>query len=155
MLSSFRPFFDSLCFVLALIFSPVCSFLYPNCRVTYPFSGFPFRFLASSVTKWPSRKPPPIPSYIIPLLLLKVFCRRAFQIPQPVDREQNYTLSLWPDPKYEPAFRRLVEENEKLIKPLTQSLFRFLNVSDPHCYDRKLTNTNIGKVCTYTCLIKG
>jgi isopenicillin N synthase-like dioxygenase len=71
-----------------------------------------------------------------------VFCRRAFDIPGP--RSQPFrSADFWPYPEAEPFFRRIVLEHEKLILPITQSIFRYLGV-DPHHYDARLTGTNFG-----------
>lgn len=48
----------------------------------------------------------------------------------------------------EPFFRGLCLEHEKLILPITQSIFRYLGV-DPHLYDEKLTGTNFGLRLNY------
>lgn len=69
-----------------------------------------------------------------------VFCRRAFNL----DNDPAFDASqFWPDTGYQSVFRRVVEAHEPLIKPLMQSMLRYLQV-DPHCYDRKLTATNFG-----------
>jgi isopenicillin N synthase-like dioxygenase len=71
-----------------------------------------------------------------------VFCRRAFDLGEP--RETPYRASeFWPLPDAEPFFRRVVLAHERLILPITQSIFRYLGV-DPHHYDRRLTKTNFG-----------
>lgn len=71
-----------------------------------------------------------------------VFCRRAFDLGEP--RETPYRAEdYWPDPADEPFFRRVVLAHEKLILPITQSIFRYLGV-DPHHYDQRLTRTNFG-----------
>jgi len=71
-----------------------------------------------------------------------VFCRRAFDIPQ--ERSEPFRPEdYWPRARFEPFFRRVVLEHEKLILPLTQSMFRYLGV-DPHLYDNRLTRTNFG-----------
>ncbi|MDX1429151.1 MAG: 2-oxoglutarate and iron-dependent oxygenase domain-containing protein, partial [Rhodothermales bacterium] len=76
-----------------------------------------------------------------------VFCRRAFDLDS--TRAQPYDpTEFWPLPEYEPFFRRLCLEHEKLILPITQSIFRYLGV-DPHLYDAKLTNTNFGLRLNY------
>lgn len=71
-----------------------------------------------------------------------VWCRRAFDIPQERDAPFD-PAAFWPNPDEEPFYRRLILEHEKLILPLTQSMFRHLGV-DPHGYDDKLTGTNFG-----------
>lgn len=76
-----------------------------------------------------------------------VFCRRAFDMnPQ---RETPFVPGeFWPLPEYEPFFRQHCLAHEKLILPITQSIFRYLGV-DPHHYDRKLTSTNFGLRLNY------
>lgn len=69
-----------------------------------------------------------------------VFCRRAFDL----DGAPGYKESdFWPRPGYEPFFRKLVAEHEKLILPLMQSILSYLGC-DPHLYDKKFTRTNFG-----------
>ncbi|RMF59088.1 MAG: isopenicillin N synthase family oxygenase [Calditrichaeota bacterium] len=69
-----------------------------------------------------------------------VFCRRAFNLDgNPDYREEDF----WPRPGYEPFFRTIVLEHEKLILPLMQSILRYLGC-DPHLYDEKFTKTNFG-----------
>jgi isopenicillin N synthase-like dioxygenase len=76
-----------------------------------------------------------------------VFCRRAFDLGEP--RPAPYRAGdYWPLPDAEPFFRRLVLAHERLILPITQSIFRYLNV-DPHHYDRRLTGTNFGLRLNY------
>jgi len=76
-----------------------------------------------------------------------VWCRRAFDIPQ--ERSTPYVPEkLWPDVKFEPIFRRLVEAHEALFKPITQAMFQGLGC-DPHLFDQKLTNTNFGLRLNY------
>lgn len=71
-----------------------------------------------------------------------VFCRRAFDISG--NRNPDYKESdFWPQPGYEPFFRSLVQEHEKLILPIMQSILSYLGC-DPHAYDNKLTHTNFG-----------
>lgn len=71
-----------------------------------------------------------------------VFCRRAFDMPG--NRNENYKESdFWPKPGYEPFFRSLVQEHERLILPIMQSILSFLGC-DPHAYDEKLSHTNFG-----------
>lgn len=64
-----------------------------------------------------------------------VFCRRAFA--------PGSVGDFWPLPEYEAFFRRLVQAQERLILPVMQSLLMYLGC-DPHLYDRRLTETNIG-----------
>lgn len=69
-----------------------------------------------------------------------VFCRRAFDL----DARGDYKESdFWPRPGYEPFFRKLVIEHEKLILPIMESILLFLGC-DPHLYDKKFTGTNFG-----------
>lgn len=69
-----------------------------------------------------------------------VFCRRAFNL----DNNPEYKQSeFWPLPGYEPFFRHLVQEHEKLIVPIMQSILRYLGC-ESHLYDQKLTGTNFG-----------
>lgn len=71
-----------------------------------------------------------------------VFCRRAFDIPG--NRNEDYKESdFWPKQGYEPFFRSLVQEHERLILPIMQSILSYLGC-DPHAYDEKLTHTNFG-----------
>jgi isopenicillin N synthase-like dioxygenase len=69
-----------------------------------------------------------------------VFCRRAFDLGERPDYQPT---DFWPLPEAEPFFRRLVLAHERLILPITQSIFRYLGV-DPHHYDQRLTRTNFG-----------
>ena len=69
-----------------------------------------------------------------------VFCRRAFNL----DKVPNFNeKAYWPRPGFEPFFRQIVQEHEKLILPIMQSILRYL-IDDPHLYDQKLTATNFG-----------
>ena len=69
-----------------------------------------------------------------------VFCRRAFNLDSKAEyKESDY----WPGPGFEPFFRKLVLEHEKLILPIMQSILTALNV-DPHLYDKKFARTNFG-----------
>ncbi len=69
-----------------------------------------------------------------------VFCRRAFNL----DNDPNFDESAyWPRQGDEPFFRKIVQEHEKLILPITQSILSYLG-ADPHLYDKKLTKTNFG-----------
>jgi len=71
-----------------------------------------------------------------------VFCRRAFDMPG--NRNPSYKESdFWPKPGYEPFFRELCLQHEKLILPIMQSILRYLG-ADEHAYDERLTNTNFG-----------
>jgi isopenicillin N synthase-like dioxygenase len=76
-----------------------------------------------------------------------VWCRRAFAMPQARSapfRPEDF----WPDPKYEPAFRRLALAHEALFKPIAQAMLQGLGC-DPHLYDAKLTETNFGLRANY------
>ncbi len=69
-----------------------------------------------------------------------VFCRRAFDM----DNDPGFDeRAFWPRPGYEPFFRQICLEHEKLILPVMQSILRYLGC-DPHLYDQKLTGTNFG-----------
>ena len=76
-----------------------------------------------------------------------VWCRRAFDIPQPRDRHFDAN-QFWPLAEYEQRFRRLVEAHEPLIKPIAQAMLQGLSV-DPHLYDARLTGTNFGLRLNY------
>ena len=69
-----------------------------------------------------------------------VFCRRAFNLP---DVENFNESEFWPAAGYEPVFRNVVQEHEKLILPIMRGVLEYLGC-DPHMYDDKLTNTNFG-----------
>jgi isopenicillin N synthase-like dioxygenase len=69
-----------------------------------------------------------------------VFCRRAFALDHPERFRQE---DFWPEPGFEPDFRRLVKAQEQLILPLMQSLLLYLGC-DPNAYDQKLTGCNFG-----------
>lgn len=69
-----------------------------------------------------------------------VFCRRAFDIDNDPDYDES---TFWPKPGYEPFFRQICLQHEKLILPLMQSVLTYLGC-DPHLYDQKFTNTNFG-----------
>src|SRR5262245_7821331 len=67
-----------------------------------------------------------------------VYCRRAFNL----DDDPNYSEEhFWPLPGFEPFFRQICSNHERLILPIMQSILRYLGC-DPHLYDRKLTRTN-------------
>ncbi len=69
-----------------------------------------------------------------------VFCRRAFDLDGNPDFNES---AYWPRPGFEPFFRKLVIEHEKLILPIMQSILLNLGV-DIHWYDKKFTKTNFG-----------
>jgi isopenicillin N synthase-like dioxygenase len=76
-----------------------------------------------------------------------VWCRRAFDMPQQRSapfRAEDY----WPQPRYEPQFRRLAIAHQALFKPIAQAMLQGLGC-DPHLYDRKLTETNFGLRANY------
>ncbi len=69
-----------------------------------------------------------------------VFCRRAFDM----DEDLLYIeADYWPIPGFEPFFRQIVLNHEKLILPLMQSMLTYLG-TDAAIYDEKLTKTNFG-----------
>ncbi len=76
-----------------------------------------------------------------------VFCRRAFDM-DPERGEPFRASDFWPVPELEPFFRTICYEHEKLILPITQSIFSYLGC-DPHLYDEKLTGTNFGLRLNY------
>lgn len=76
-----------------------------------------------------------------------VWCRRAFDMPQ-VRNEPFRPEDFWPDPRFEPLFRRLALAHEKLFKPITQAMFQGLGC-DPHLYDDRLEQTNFGMRLNY------
>ncbi len=69
-----------------------------------------------------------------------VFCRRAFDMDGDADYDEG---AFWPQPGFEPFFRRICQEQEKLIQPIMQSILRYLGC-DPYLYDHKLAATNFG-----------
>jgi isopenicillin N synthase-like dioxygenase len=74
-----------------------------------------------------------------------VFCRRAFDF----DGRDDYQAGdFWPNPEDEPFFREIVLANEKLILPITQSIFQYLGVPTRY-YDDRLTDTNFGLRLNY------
>ncbi len=69
-----------------------------------------------------------------------VFCRRAFNLDNKTDyRESDF----WSGKGFEPVFREVVQQQEKLILPIMQSILRYLDC-EPHFFDKKLTDTNFG-----------
>ena len=69
-----------------------------------------------------------------------VFCRRAFDL----DGDPDYDpRQFWPDPRFEQAFRPLVQSQERLILPIMRSILRYLGCA-PDLYDERLHNTNFG-----------
>ena len=78
-----------------------------------------------------------------------VFCRRAFDLGDDSALTGRVKIEeFWPIPEMEPFFRKICEEQEKLILPVMQSILMFLG-SEPHLYDRKLTRTNFGLRLNY------
>lgn len=69
-----------------------------------------------------------------------VFCRRAFDLDGEIDYREN---DFWVKPGFEPVFRKVVQQQEKLILPVMQSILRYLGCQ-PHLFDIKLTGTNFG-----------
>jgi isopenicillin N synthase-like dioxygenase len=76
-----------------------------------------------------------------------VFCRRAFDIPQERD-EPLQVEDYWPNPAYEPRFRKLVLAHEQLFKPIAHAMLQGLGC-DPHLLDDRLTETNFGLRLNY------
>jgi isopenicillin N synthase-like dioxygenase len=64
------------------------------------------------------------------------FCRRAFDLGE----EQVNLAELWARPEFEPLFRRLVVQLERLVQPVMQCMLTYLGC-DPHMYDEKLART--------------
>jgi isopenicillin N synthase-like dioxygenase len=69
-----------------------------------------------------------------------VFCRRAFNLGENKDYKEE---DFWPRPGYEPFFRNIILEHERLILPLMQSMLSYLGC-DPNLYNEKFTKTNFG-----------
>ena len=76
-----------------------------------------------------------------------VFCRRAFDVPQELERPFR-AEDYWPRADYERAFRRLVLAHEALFQPVAQAMLQGLGC-DPHLLDQKLTGTNLGLRLNY------
>ena len=69
-----------------------------------------------------------------------VFCRRAFDL----DGDPEWDESrFWPSPGHEPFFRRVVLENEALIRPLMRAILSWLG-EDPRLFDDRLAGANFG-----------
>jgi isopenicillin N synthase-like dioxygenase len=68
-----------------------------------------------------------------------VFCRRAFGA-----RASEF----WPLPEYETVFRKIVQEHERLILPVMQSMLTYLGC-EPHLYDGRISGTNFGLRLNY------
>jgi len=74
-----------------------------------------------------------------------VFGRRAFDL----DNDSAYTpTDFWATPHVEPIFRELVEAELPLFQPIMQSVLQSLGC-DPHLYDQKLTQPNLGLRLNY------
>ena len=76
-----------------------------------------------------------------------VWCRRAFDMPQPRDapfRAEDY----WPRADFERQFRWLILAHEPLFKPVAQAMLQGLGC-DPHLFDEKLSGTNFGLRLNY------
>ncbi len=69
-----------------------------------------------------------------------VFCRRAFDLGEDA---AYHASDYWTDPEFEPIYRNVVLNQERLIHPVMQSILRYLKC-DPHLFDEKLTKTNFG-----------
>ena len=76
-----------------------------------------------------------------------VFCRRAFDLGDDPARAGRVE-ELWPIAEMEPFFRKICQQQEKLILPVMQSILMFLGCN-PHLYDEKLTRTNFGLRLNY------
>jgi hypothetical protein len=50
----------------------------------------------------------------------------------------------WPDPSSEPFWRRLVEAELALAKPVTRALMSFLGEVDPFVFDKFVATSNFG-----------
>lgn len=69
-----------------------------------------------------------------------VFCRRAFDLGENPNYDENV---FWVREGFEPIFRKIAREHEKLILPVMQSILRYLGC-EPNLFDKKLTGTNFG-----------
>ncbi len=74
-----------------------------------------------------------------------VFCRRAFDLDE---RDAFDARAFWPRSEFEPAFRELVQAEERLILPIMQSILSHLGC-EPGLYDDKLRRTNFGLRLNY------
>ena len=79
-----------------------------------------------------------------------VFCRRAFDLDQKIDYNEN---DFWPEGGYQDFFKKIVTAHEQLILPIMQSILRHLGC-DPYLFDEKLTGTNFGFRLNYYPAIK-
>ncbi len=74
-----------------------------------------------------------------------VFGRRAFDL----DNDQTYDpANFWANPDFEPTYRALVEAELPLFQPIMQSVLQSLGC-DPHLFDEKLTDSNLGLRLNY------
>lgn len=74
-----------------------------------------------------------------------VFGRRAFDL----DGEPGFDAAkLWPRPEFEPRFRRLVEAELPLFRPILASILTYLGC-DPHLYDDRLVRAKLGLRLNY------
>lgn len=74
-----------------------------------------------------------------------VFGRRAFDL----DGEPGFRAAdLWPRPEFEPRFRRLVQAELPLFRPILQSILAYLGC-DPHLYDGRLERAKLGLRLNY------
>jgi len=69
-----------------------------------------------------------------------VFCRRAFNINMDPDYSEK---AFWPRPGYEPFFREICEQHEKLVLPIMRAILLYLKCK-PSSFDEKLTKPNFG-----------
>lgn len=74
-----------------------------------------------------------------------VLGRRAFDL----DNDATHNAAdFWASPHVEPIFRKLVEAELALFQPIMQSVLQSLGC-DPHLYDERLTNPNLGLRLNY------
>ncbi len=74
-----------------------------------------------------------------------VFGRRAFDL----DRDPAFQARrLWPRPELEPRFRRLVQAELPLLRPILQSILAYLGC-EPHLYDARLEQAKLGLRLNY------
>jgi isopenicillin N synthase-like dioxygenase len=74
-----------------------------------------------------------------------VFGRRAFNF----DADPSFSAdAFWPQPQVEPIFRALVEAELPLFQPIMQAVLQSLDC-DPHLFDEKLTDPNLGLRLNY------
>lgn len=74
-----------------------------------------------------------------------VLGRRAFDL----NNDETYNAAdFWASPDLEPIFRELVKAELPLFQPIMQSVLHSLGC-DPHLYDEKLTNPNLGLRLNY------